>query len=149
MTSTPLPETAAGFADATWADLAARYAELAAAPVDATTLEPWLARWSRLDELVTEAASLAMIAYTCDTADATKEAAHLRFSTEILPQLEEAEVALAKKLVAVGTDRPDFVTTLRRFRTAIEIFREANVPLVAEAEGLAAKYQQITGTMMA
>lgn len=149
MTWTPLPDTAAGFADATWADLAARYAELAAAPIDATTLEPWLARWSRLDELVTEAASLAMIAYTCDTADTTKEAAHLRFSTEILPQLEEAEVALAKKLVAVGTDRPDFVTTLRRFRTAIEIFREANVPLVAEAEGLAAKYQQITGTMMA
>jgi oligoendopeptidase F len=149
MTWTPLPETAAGFADATWADVAVRYQELADAAVDASTLEPWLARWSRLDELVTEAASLAMIAYTCDTADPTKEAAHLRFSTEILPQLEEAEVGLAKKLVTIGTDRPDFVTTLRRFRTAIEIFREANVPLVAEAEGLAAKYQQITGTMMA
>ena len=149
MTWTPLPETAAGFAEATWTELSARYAELAGTPVDAATLEPWLAHWSRLDELVTEAASLAMIAYTCDTADKAKEAAHLRFSTEILPQLEEAEVALAKKLVEVGTDRPDFVTTLRRFRSAIEIFREANVPLVAEAEGLAAKYQQVTGTMMA
>lgn len=149
MPYTPLPDTATGFADATWIDLAARYKELELAPLEAATLEPWLARWSRLDELVTEAASLAMIAYTCDTTDPAKEAAHLRFSTEILPQLEEAEVALAKRLVAVGTDRPDFVTTLRRFRTAIEIFREANVPLVAEAEGLAARYQQITGTMTA
>jgi oligoendopeptidase F len=40
-------------------------------------------------------------------------------------------------------------TALRRFRAAIEIFREANVPLVAEAEGLTAQYQQITGTMTA
>jgi oligoendopeptidase F len=149
MTFLPLPESAAGFADATWDEIAAHYKALELAPLDATSLEPWLAHWSRLDELVTEAASLAMIAYTCETTDAAKEAAHLRFSTQVLPQLEEAEVALAKRLVAVGTDRPDFVTILRRFRIAIEIFREANVPLVAEAEGLAAKYQQITGTMTA
>src|SRR5690606_3372946 len=99
--------------------------------------------------LVTEAASLAMIAYTCDTANKAKEAAHLRFSTEVLPQLEEKEVILARRLVEIGTDRADLQTVLRRFRTAIEIFREANVPLVSEAEGLSARYQQITGGMTA
>ncbi len=144
-----LPETSAGFADATWETLAPRYRALKQEPLDVATLPGWLARWSRLDELVTEAASLAMIAYTADTADPVKEAAHLRFSTEVLPQLEEAEVELAKRFVATGTDRDDLQTTLRRFRTAIEIFREANVPLVSEAEGLAAKYQQVTGTMTA
>ncbi|HEY3935723.1 MAG TPA: M3 family oligoendopeptidase [Gemmatimonadales bacterium] len=145
----PLPESSAGFADATWDSLAPYYRDLELAPLDATSLEGWLARWSRLDELVTEAASLAMIAYTSDTADETKKTAHLRFSTEVLPRLEEAEVLLAKRLVAIGTDLPDFQTALRRFRTAIEIFREANVPLVSEAEGLAAQYQQTTGTMTA
>jgi oligoendopeptidase F len=149
MTMLPLPATSAGFADATWETLAPFYRELELAPLEKGTVAEWLARWSRLDELVTEAASLAMIAYTCDTADEQKKAVHLRFSTEILPQLEEAEVALAKRLVAIGSDRPDLQTTLRRFRTAIEIFREANVPLVSEAEGLAAQYQQITGTMTA
>lgn len=149
MTLPSLPETASGFADASWDTIAGHYRALAVAPLDAATLEAWLAHWSRLDELVTEAASLAMIAYTCDTADPAKEAAHLRFSTEILPKLEEEEVALAKRLVAIGTARPDLQTVLRRFRTAIEIFREENVPLVAEAEGLAAKYQQITGSMTA
>ena len=144
-----LPETSAGFADATWESLAPYYRALDEVPLDAATLPQWLARWSRLDELVTEAASLAMIAYTADTADKAKEAAHLRFSTQVLPQLEEAEVALAKRFVAIGTDRDDLRTTLRRFRTAIEIFREANVPLVSEAEGLAARYQQLTGTMTA
>lgn len=145
----PLPETSAGFADATWETLAPYYRELAETPLDAAAVAEWLARWSRLDELVTEAASLAMIAYTCDTTDAAKEAAHLRYSTSVLPQLEEAEVALAKRLVDTGIARDDMATTIRRFGTAIEIFREANVPLVAEAEGLAAKYQQLTGTMTA
>lgn len=145
----PLPEQAADLADASWDEIAAWYDDLAGAPVDAATLEPWLATWSRLDELVTEAASLAMIAYTCDTADAAKERAHLRFSTEILPQLEEKEVALARRLVETGSDRADLQTVIRRFRTAIEIFRDANVPLVAEAEKLAARYQQVTGGMTA
>ena len=144
-----LPDSSAGFSDATWDTLAPFYHELEAAPIDATTVEAWLARWSRLDELVTEAASLAMIAYTSDTADETKRARHLAFSTEILPQLEESEVALAKRFVAIGTDRPDLSETLKRFRMAIEIFREANVPLVSEAEGLAASYQQVTGSMTA
>lgn len=149
MLQRPLPSTSAGLADATWDTIAGWYDDLARAPLDAASLEPWLATWSRLDELVTEAASLAMIAYTCDTGDAAKEAAHLRFSTDILPRLEEKEVALARRLVAVGSDRDDLQTVIRRFRTAIEIFREANVPLVAEAEKLAARYQQVTGGMMA
>ncbi|MGH7525036.1 MAG: M3 family oligoendopeptidase, partial [Gemmatimonadales bacterium] len=65
----PLPDSSAGFADATWESLAPYYRELELAPLDATTRDAWLARWSRLDELVTEAASLAMIAYTIDTTD--------------------------------------------------------------------------------
>lgn len=149
MFSHPLPATSAGFADASWDDIVRYYRDLEAAPLDAASLESWLAAWSRLEELVTEAASLAMIAYTNDTTDAAKQAAHLRFSTDILPKLSECEVALAKRFVAVGTEREDLQTMLRRFRTAIEIFREANVPLTAEAESLAARYQQLTGTMSA
>ncbi|HRP08959.1 MAG TPA: M3 family oligoendopeptidase [Gemmatimonadales bacterium] len=149
MLSEPLPADSAALASATWEQIARWYDELAAVPLDGANLESWLATWSRLDELVTEAASLAMIAYTCDTGDQSKEAAHLRFSTEILPQLESKEVALARRLVDAAPDRADLDTVVRRFRTAIEIFREANVPLVAEAERLAARYQQVTGGMTA
>ena len=149
MLTTPLPESSAALIDASWDTIAAWYQELATVVLDATTLEPWLATWSRLDELVTEAASLTMIAYTADTTDAAKEAAHLRFSTDILPRLGELEVALARKFVAQGTDRTDLQATLQRFETSIAIFREANVPLVAEAEELAARYQQVTGGMTA
>ena len=41
--------------------------DLAERPLDASTIEGWLQTWSRLEELVTEAAALAMIAYTIDT----------------------------------------------------------------------------------
>jgi oligoendopeptidase F len=149
MFHTPLPPDSSALADATWADLVGWYDDLAAVDLTPANRDAWLAAWSRLDELVTEAASLAMIGYTSDTADAAKEQAHLRYSTEILPRLEEKEVALAKRLVAVGSDAADLQTVLRRFESAIDLFREANVPLVAEAEGLAARYQQVTGGMMA
>ena len=117
------------------------------APARPGSIESWLQAWSRLEELVTEAAALAMIAYTIDTSDPEKEADHLRFSTEILPKMEERSVELARRLVDSGYSTPELATTLARFRTSIEIFREANVPLFAELEELSARYQRITGSM--
>ncbi len=88
-----------------------------------------------------------MIAYTIDTSDPDKEADHLRFSTEILPQMEERSVELARRLVESGYSTPALATTLARFRTQIEIFREENVPIFAELEEHSARYQRITGSM--
>ncbi len=150
MTRLPdLPEHAEAFADATWDDLAPHFQALAEAPLDAAGAEAWLGAWSRLAALVHEAAASAMIAYTADTADEEKRAAHLRFSTGILPRMEEREAELARRLVDLGWSRPDLDTTIRRFRTSVEIFREANVPRLAELEGLASEYQQVTGGMLA
>ena len=129
MIAVTLPESPAAFADATWEDIAPFYEALAAAPLDEHTLDEWLRTWSRLEELVTEAASLAMIAYTVNTADPAREAAHLRFSTELMPRLEERSVELARRLVESGLSRPGMETTLARFRTQIGLFREANIPI--------------------
>src|SRR5690606_18061776 len=91
------------------------------------------------------AAALAMIAYTCDTTDPSKEAAHLRYSGEILPRLEELEVALARRLLETGYSRPELTVTLARFKTGAEIFREENVPLATQIEELSTRYQKVTG----
>jgi oligoendopeptidase F len=144
-----LPDSPAAFADATWDDVAPYFDALAAAPLDRETADPWLGRWSRLEELIGEAATLAMIAYTGDTADAAKEAAYLRFSTQIYPKLDEQQVRLARRLLDLGLEPPSLATTVRRFRTDAEIFREANVPLFAELEELSAAYQKITGGLSA
>jgi oligoendopeptidase F len=142
----PITElTPADLDGATWEDLRPLYQELVDRPVDVTALEGWLADWSRLEEVVTEAAALAMIAYTCDTTNTAKEAAHLRFSAEILPKMEELEVELARRLLALDYSSPGLEVTIARFRTAAELFREENVPLSTEIEEHSARYQKITG----
>ena len=142
-----LPPSPEALAKARWEDIAPYFDELAELPLDRGTMEAWLRSWSALEELVTEAAAQAMIAYSIDTSDPDKEADHLRFSTEVMPRMEERSVELARRLVESGYSPPELATTLARFRTSIEIFREANVPLFAELEELSARYQRITGSM--
>jgi oligoendopeptidase F len=144
-----LPASPEVFVSATWDDVAPYYESLDTAPLSVEQVQEWLSTWSRLDALVGEAGTLAMIAYTGDTADAAKEAAYLRFSTEIFPKLDEQEVRLARRLLELGWSRPDLETTLRRFRTDAEIFRESNVRLFAELEELSASYQKIVGGLSA
>jgi oligoendopeptidase F len=148
VTVSVLPPSPSAFAKASWDDVAPYFDDLAARPLEPSTIEAWLAEWSRLEELVTEAASQAMIAYTIDTSDREKEADHLRFSTEVLPKMEERSVDLARRLVESGHSTPELATTLARFRTQIEIFRDENVPIFAELEEHSARYQRITGSIM-
>jgi oligoendopeptidase F len=142
-----LPPSPAAFAKATWDDVAPYFDELAARPLEPSSIEVWLLAWSTLEELVTEAAARAMIAYTIDTGDPAKEADHLRFSTEVLPRMEERSVELARRLVKSGYTTPSLQTTLARFRTQIEIFRDENVPIFAELEEHSARYQRIVGSI--
>ena len=142
-----LPAAPEAFRDATWEDVRPYYEQLATVDVadDTAAIESWLSTWSRLDTLIGEAGTRAMIAYTADTANAAAEQAYLRFSMEVFPKMEEAQVRLAKRLVAFAPTRADLATTVRRFRSDIEIFREANVERFAQIEELSAAYQKITG----
>jgi oligoendopeptidase F len=142
-----LPSSPGSLSKARWDDIGPYFDDLAERPLDKTTVEGWLQAWSTLEELVTEAAALAMIAYTIETSNPEREADHLRFSTEIMPKMEERSVELARRLVESGYRTPALETVLSRFRTSIEIFREANVPIFSELEELGARYQRITGSM--
>ncbi len=146
LTSVASPEA---LAKASWNDIRPYFDALATRDFDHDTVEQWLADWSRLEAMLTEAASRAMIRYTVDTRDKDAERDHLRFSMEILPQAEERSVALQKRLVASGYVSPALETTLRGFRTSIEIFRDANVPIMSRLEEYSASYQRITGGMTA
>jgi oligoendopeptidase F len=143
----PLPESPQALVNATWADIEPLYEALVSAPVSAGGMEEWLQSWSRLEELIEEAGTLAMIAYTCDTADPGKEAANLRWSSEIFPRAVELQVRLSRRLIGSGYSRDDLETVLKGFRTDIEIFREENIPLFSEIEEHTTAYQKITGGM--
>ncbi len=146
-----LPETSAGFADATWESLAPYYRALD---------ERTAARCGHPAGLAGALVAARRAGHRGgfpgddrlhgDTADKAKESAHLRFSTEVLPQLEEAEVALAKRFVAIGTDRAgpaDDAAPLPHARSTSSARRTSR--WCPRPRGWRRKYQQITGTMTA
>ncbi len=140
-----LPTSPDELKTATWPDIEALYTAVLTVPIASGDAERWLGTWSRLEELVEEAGTRAMIAYTCDTADPVKERDNLRWSAEIFPRASELQVQLAKRLLSIGFSRPDLETVLRGMRIDIEIFREENVPLFTQLEELVSEYQKITG----
>ncbi|HEX5501604.1 MAG TPA: M3 family metallopeptidase, partial [Thermomicrobiales bacterium] len=147
MTARLIPDSPQAFAEATWDDIKPYYDELAARPLDRDNADTWLRDWSALDELLAEAQALANIAYTTDTADPEKEAAHLRFAAEIGPRAQEQRVRLSTRLLDLGYERDDLTVLLRKFRNQRDLFREENLPLTAEVQRLNARYRKITGGM--
>jgi oligoendopeptidase F len=148
VTTGALPGSPEAFRDATLEDLLPYYRALVERPLAGEAdMERWIGDWSRLEELFQDAALSAEIEYDRDTKDAGKEAAALRFSSEISPQLEPWRVQLGRRLVESGFERPDLEMTIRRWRNRIDLFREDNVPLVAEEERLSSRYGKVVGSM--
>jgi oligoendopeptidase F len=140
-----LPESPEALSGASWSDIAPFYDALAEITVVPAAVGGWVSTWSRLEELVEEAGTLATVAYTCDTANEAKEAANRRWTSEIFPKAAEQQVRLARRLLAFGYSPPGLEPTLRNFRTDIEIFREENVALFSQLEELTTSYQKLTG----
>ena len=144
---TALPESSDAFKDVGWDDIAPYYEELARRPLEMESVESWLADWSHLESLVTEASALANFAYSCNTADPEREAARLRFSSEIEPRAAEQRVRLQRRLVELGYTRPDLATTIQRFRNQMELFSDANVPLFTSLARLSTEWAKVIGAM--
>lgn len=137
------------FSSSTWDDIQPLYEELANRSLDGdeSEIERWLDDWNALDIALSEAAQIANVAYSIDTTDPANEEAFLRFSGQIGPKRGEQIVRLSRKLLDSGYTRPDLETTLRRFRTDLDIFREDNVPIEQELQELNARYGKVTGGM--
>jgi len=142
-----LPDSPAAFKDAAWEDVLPYYEELASRPLDVGNVEEWLADWSLFESLLSEAASLANFEYTCDTANPDREAAQLRFGTQITPRAQEQRVRLQARLVELGYMRPGLETMVERFRNQMDLFDEANVPLFSELSELTTQWNKVNGAM--
>jgi oligoendopeptidase F len=142
-----IPESPDAFKDAVWDDVLPFYEELAGRPLDRANVEQWLADWSRFESLLSEASALASFAYTCDTSDPEREAAQLRFGTQISPKAQEQRVRLQERLVELDYVRPGLETMVERFRNQMQIFNEANVPLAADLSRLVTEWSKLIGSM--
>ncbi len=140
----PLPNYP-DFLNWTWADLAPHYAELADRPLTAATVEAWLADWTALTERVSELRERLYVATTANTADATAEARFNGYLETIFPPMQVAENQLKAKLLTSGLCPAGFEVPLHRLKAEADLFRPANVPLLAEESKHALTYGRITG----
>ncbi len=140
-----LPTDARDALDWPWERFAPFYAELAERPLNAITLEDWLADWSQLSALVTEAYARLQVAFHGDTADGALEQRYLRFVAEVAPAAEVAEQRLRERLLACARVPAGMQVPLRGMRAAAELFRAENVPLQAEENQIGTTYDKIVG----
>jgi oligoendopeptidase F len=121
--------------------------ELLARPLNADTVEAWLADWSRLAELLHETFSRLSVATTQNTADEEAERRYLAFSEHIFPAMQLADHQLKQRLLDSGLEVPGLEIPLRNMRVEAEIFREANLPLMVEERKLGVEFDKIMGAM--
>lgn len=135
-----------------WPSLEPYFKELLERPLESKqALEQWLKDLSELEAAVNEDGCWRQIRMTCDTENKTLEEAFNFYCLEILPPTQPYTDALNKKLIespfVQALDPNQYGPYLRNIRKNIELFREENIPLQAEASVLQQQYGQITGAM--
>lgn len=115
-------------------------------------LEQWLKDMSEMEAFISEDACWRQVRMTCDTENKTLEEAFNFFFMEIQPKIQPYADILNKKLVdcpfTKELDQEKYFTYLRSVKKSIDLFREANIPLQAEAAVLQQQYGTIAGKMM-
>ncbi|HEU4555572.1 MAG TPA: M3 family oligoendopeptidase [Chitinophaga sp.] len=143
-----LPEN---FTVTTWEALQPYFEELKQRPLNnLAELEQWLKDISELEAVVSEDACWRQIRMTCDTTDKQLEEAFTYFCMEIQPKLQPYADALNRKLLNTDLSKElgdDYATYLRSVRKQVKLFREQNVPLLAELSVMAQQYGVISGKM--
>lgn len=114
-------------------------------------LEAWLKDRSELEAFVSEDLAWRYVRMTCNTEDKNLEEAYLFFVTKIEPQIAPYNDKLNRKLMACSfvseLSHDKYHVYLRGIKKEIEIFREENVPLIAEIAAEAQKYGSIVGSL--
>lgn len=140
-----LPTDAKSILGLTWHDYEPYYQDLEARALNQENVGAWLDDWSMLAATVDEHYWRLYIATTVDTADQESEEQFNRFVEDIQTAAKTAEQKLKDKLLASGLSPKGFETVLRRMRAEAEIFREENLPLLAEEQKLIAEYNKLRG----
>ncbi|WEK36861.1 MAG: M3 family oligoendopeptidase [Candidatus Pseudobacter hemicellulosilyticus] len=140
------------FTVTTWETLEPFFKDLLERPVDQPAdLEKWLQDMSELEAVVSEDACWRQIRMTCDTENKALEEAFVFFVTQIQPQIQPYADKLNRKLLehplTANLDTAKYFTYLRGVKKSIELFREQNIPLLAELGVLQQQFGVISGKM--
>jgi len=128
-----------------WEQIGPYYEELATRLLNAERLTQWLRDWTRLSDLVDETKMRLYVESSRHADDAAVQERWDDFLNAVYPPAQEAEQRLKQKLLASGFTLVDFEVPLRNMRAQADLFRETNVPLLAEEKRLESDYSTIIG----
>ncbi len=144
MTIIDLP-TALEFMNWPWSEIEPLYRRLIDFPLSGATAAEWLGGWSDLRKLVDEAYARLQLSVNRDTADAETERRYHAFLDEVYPSIQAADQKLKEKLLASGLKPAGMELPLRNMQAEADLFREANLPLLAAEHKLGSAYNKIIG----
>jgi oligoendopeptidase F len=144
-----LPED---FTITTWEKLEPFFSELVNRSVSSLAqLEQWMKDCSELEAVLSEDGCWRQIKMTCDTENKTLEEAFTFFMMEIQPKAQPYADKLNRKLLdspyTKELDQQKYFTYLRTVKKNIDLFREENIPLMAEMNVMQQQYGVIAGKM--
>jgi oligoendopeptidase F len=140
-----LPATPQEIITWTWAAIEPYYKDLETRPLNASNVDNWLTDWSSVGERIDEMYARLSVANSVNTADKEAEARMNAFLDSIFPNVMAAEQMLKEKLLASKLEPKDFDIPLRNMRTEADLFRESNLPLLADQQKLSIEYDKIYG----
>ena len=140
------------FSITTWESLEPFFKSLLDQPINSKKdLEQWLKESSELEAVVSEDACWRQVRMTCDTENKQLEEAFNYFYMEIAPKMQPYADKLNRKLVECAftkeLDTEKYFTYLRSIKKSIELFREENIPIMAELNVMQQLFGQIAGKM--
>ena len=140
------------FTVTTWEALEPYFQQLLDRSLDNTAaLEQWLKDSSELEAIISEDACWRQVRMTCDTENKELEEAFNYFYMEIAPKMQPYSDKLNRKLVdcplTTALDHDKYFTYLRSIKRNIELFREENIPILAEMNVMQQQFGQIAGKM--
>ena len=134
-----------------WENVEPLFAELRERAVDsAGSFEAWLLDRSELDAALSEAGATRYIDMTCDTASASKKQAYMDFVEQVVPKIKPAGFDLDRRQaeLAARFDLGERYEVINRDTvSAVELYREENVPIQTELTRLDTEYDTICGAM--
>lgn len=135
-----------------WNSLAPFFEELDGRTITSLdNLEQWLRDLSELESVISEDACWRQIRMTCDTENKSLEEAFNFFMLEIQPRIQPWSDRLNRKLIdcpfTSSLDTTIYFTFLRSIRKQIDLFREANIPVIASLNMLQQQFAVIAGKM--
>jgi oligoendopeptidase F len=140
-----LPKNAVDALSWEWEKFAPFYAALNNANLTAENVTAWMKSWSEIEKLVSEVYMRIYVDTTLNTKDETAEKKFHKFLEHVFPVSEAASQKLKEKLLASKLEVEGFDIQLRNMRAEANLFREENLPLLAEEQKLGNKYDKIAG----